>query len=96
MRKYLGSERTSISAKGDINIKEEVFQSVNEEVLYAKNNFYRPIDSVGNMRECFGGEKSFQRARGAAGRVKLRSYGRGATRGNLAVISDTNTNERMP
>ena len=31
MRKYLGSERAGISAKRDIKIKEEVFDSVNEE-----------------------------------------------------------------
>ena len=39
MRKYLGSERAGISAKGDIKIKEKVFESVNEEALYARNNF---------------------------------------------------------
>ena len=39
MRKYLGSERAGISAKGDAKIKEEVFEGVNEEALYARNNF---------------------------------------------------------
>ena len=59
-----------------------------------RNNFYRPIGSRGNMRGGFRGGNSIQRARGAAGRVQLRSYGRGATRGNLAMNSDTNTNEK--
>ena len=36
MRKYLGSERAGISAKEDIKIKEEVFESVNEEALFCK------------------------------------------------------------
>ena len=94
MRKYLGSERAGISAKGDIKIKEEVFESVNEEALYARTNFYRPIGGCGNVRGGFRGGKSFQRARGTAGRVQVRSYGRGATRGNLAVNSNTNTNDK--
>ena len=51
MRKYLGSERAGISAKGDIKIKEEVFESVNEEALYARTNFYRPIGGRGNVKE---------------------------------------------
>ena len=80
MRKYLGSERTSISAKRDIKIKEEVFESVNEQALYARNNFYRPIGSRGNIRGArrggYRGGKSFQRARGTARRVQVISYGR--------------------
>ena len=46
------------------------------------------------MRGGIRGGKSFQRATGRAGRVKVRSYGRGATRGSLAVNSNTNTNEK--
>ena len=92
MRKYLGSEKASISAIGDIKIKEEVFESVNEEALYARNNFYRPIGSRGNMRGGFRGGKSFQRARGT--RVQVRPYGRGTTRGNLAVNSSGNAKEK--
>ena len=53
MREYLGIERAGISAKGDIKIKEEVFESVKEEVLYARNNFCSPISSQGNMRGGF-------------------------------------------
>ena len=94
MRKYLGSERAGISAKGYIKIKEEVFESVNEEALHARNNFYRSIDSRGNTKGGFRDGKSFQRARGTAGRVQVRSYGRGTTRGNLAVNSKRNTNEK--
>ena len=75
-------------------MKEKIFESVNEEALYARNNFYRPIGSRGHMRGGFRGGKSFQRARGTAGRLQVRSYGRGATRGNLAVNSNTNTNEK--
>ena len=92
MRKYLGSERAGISAKGDIKIKEEVFES--EEALCARNNFYRPIGSRGSRRGGLRGGKSFQRARGTAGRVRVRSYGRGTTRGNLAANSSSNTNEK--
>ena len=92
MRIYLGSERAGISAKGDIKIKEEVFKSINEEALYARNNFYRPIGSRGNMRGRFRGGESFQRARGT--RVQVRSYGRGTTRNNLAVNSSSNTKEK--
>ena len=40
MRKYLGSERAGTSAKGDIKINEDVSESVNEEALYARTNFY--------------------------------------------------------
>ena len=69
MRKYLGSGRAGISAKGDIKIKEELFGSVTGEVLFVRNIFYRPIVSGGNMRGGFRGVKSFQRARGTAGRV---------------------------
>ena len=94
MRKYLGSERAGISAKGDIKIKEEVFESVNEEALYARTIFYRSIGGHGNVRGGLRGGKSFQRARCTAGRVQVRSYGRGATRGNLAVNSNTNTNDK--
>ena len=47
------------------------------------------------MRGSFRGGKSFQRARGAAGRVQVRSYGRRATRRNLAVNSNTNTTEKV-
>ena len=94
LRKYLGSERAGVSAKGDTKIKEELYESVNEEALYARNNFYRPTCSRGNMRGDFRGGKSFQRARATAGRVHVRSYGRGATRGNLAVTSNTNTMKR--
>ena len=90
MRKYLGSERAGSSAKGDI--KEEGFESVNEEALYTRINFYRSIGGRGNVRGGFRGGKSFQRAIGTAGRVQARSYGRGATKGNLAVNSNTNTN----
>ena len=92
MRKYLGSEKAGISAKGDIKIKEEVFESVNEEALYARNNFYRPIGSHGNMRGGFRGGRSFQRARST--RVQVRSYVRGTTRGNLTVNSSSNTKEK--
>ena len=46
------------------------------------------------MRGGFRGGKSFQRARRTAGRVQVRSYGRGATRGNLAVNSNTNANDK--
>ena len=46
------------------------------------------------MRGGLRGGKSFQRARGTAGRVQVRSYGRRATRGNLAVNSNTNTNDK--
>ena len=88
-RKYLGSERAGISAKGDIKIKEEVFDGVNEEALYARNNFYGLIGSRDNMRGGFRGGRSFQRARSR--RVQVRSYGRGTTRGNLAVNSSSNT-----
>ena len=94
MRKYLGSERAGISAKGGIKIKEEVFESVNEEALYARNNFYRPIGGRGNMRGGFRGGKSFQRARGTAGRVQVRSYGKITTRGNLASNTSSNTIEK--
>ena len=41
------------------------------------------------MREGFRGGKSFQKARGT--RVRVRSYGRGTTRCNLAVNSSSNT-----
>ena len=92
IRKYLGSERAGISAKGHIKIKEEVFESVNEKALYARNNFYRLIGSRGNMRGGFRGGNSFQRARGT--RVQVRSYGTGTTRGNLAVNSRSNTKEK--
>ena len=46
------------------------------------------------MRGGFRGGKSFQRPRGTAGRVQVRSYGRGTIRGNLTVNSNTNTNEK--
>ena len=64
------------------------------EALHEKNNFYRPIGSRGNMKEGFIGGKSFQRARGTTERVQMRSYGRGTTRGNLAMNSSGNTNEK--
>ena len=44
------------------------------------------------MRGGFRGGKSFQRARGT--RVQVRSYGRGTTRGNVAVNSSSNTKEK--
>ena len=69
MRKYLGSERAGISAKGDIKIIEEVFESVNEEALYTRNSFYRLIGSRRNMRGGFRGGESFQRSRATARRV---------------------------
>ena len=77
-----------------LQLNKKVFWSVNEEALYARNNFYRPIGGRCNVRGGFRGGKSFQRERGTAGRVQLRSYGRGATRGNLAVNSNTNTNDK--
>ena len=89
MRKYFGSE-----GAGDIKIKAEVFESVNEEALYARTNFNRSIGGRGNVRGGFRGGKSFQRARGTAGRVQVRSYGRGATRGNLAVNSNIQMTRR--
>ena len=58
------------------------------------NNVYRPIGSRDNMRGGFKGGKSFQRIRGTAGRVQVRSCGRRTARGNLAVNSSNNTNEK--
>ena len=71
-----------------------MFKSVNEEAVYARNNFYRPIGTRGKIRGGFRGVKSFQRARCTAGRVQVRLYGRKATRGNLALNSNNNTNEK--
>ena len=45
------------------------------------------------MRRSFGGGNSFQRERGTAGRVQVRSYGRGTTKSNLAANINSNTNE---
>ena len=61
-------------------------------LFFARNNFYRPIGSRGNMRGGFRGGRSFQRARST--NVQVKSYERGTTRGNLAVNSSSNTEEK--